>query len=123
MAQKGRGVLMTSAELHPEITAVPGDGLAAEWRPIPGAQVEIRRSGRVVGSGTVDVASADCGRVWLAAEGVESRRLFDKGEGYEVLPLSSALSHPGGVRGPAPSSRRPPGNDDQPSTYARTVVL
>lgn len=51
---------------------------------IVGAEVEIHKSGQLVLSGVVDAVMPDLTMLWLAANGPESRRLFDLTEGFEV---------------------------------------
>jgi hypothetical protein len=88
--------MMMSQEPQPERVGVANDGAVTERKPTPGAQVEIQRAGHIVRTGTVEATSPDGNRIWLAADGVELRRLFDKGEGFEIR---------------------------QPSPYARKVAL
>jgi hypothetical protein len=115
---------MMSEEKRPEPTDIGGDSLTAEWRPEPGAYVEIRRGGGIVCSGTVDVTSSDSRRVWLAADGNESRRLFDEGEGYEVFPLPSVTSYAKVGRRGLLATRQQAGKVlHEPSSCSRKVVL
>jgi len=62
-----------------------GPSLAAVYRPEPSDHVKIERDGAEVHSGVVEVVSEDFRKVWLKAEGVNLRRLFDISEGYEFI--------------------------------------
>ncbi|MGG6383245.1 MULTISPECIES: hypothetical protein [Micrococcaceae] len=55
-----------------------------DWGRFVGAEVEIRRRGRLVRAGVVDAVAADVAMLWLAADGAESRRIFEAAEGFEV---------------------------------------
>lgn len=76
-----------------------GASSAAGWKPEPGDYVEIRRNGAELHSGTVEVASEDYRKVWLKAEGVNLRRLFDISEGYEIRPVPAAGGSGRGMKG------------------------
>lgn len=54
------------------------------WLPVVGQRVEIRRHGAIVRRGTVDSVTADDGTLWVAAEGLEQRRMFHRSDGFEV---------------------------------------
>ena len=67
---------------------------AAGWRPEPGDQVDIQLNGATVRSGVVDLISEDHQQVWLMADGVNTRQLFDTSEGFRIRPagpLAAAL--------------------------------
>ncbi|MCI0142115.1 hypothetical protein KNN17_11045 [Arthrobacter bambusae] len=55
-----------------------------DWLPLVGEMVQIRISGRFVRTGVVDAVTIDDGILWLAADGVNQRRLISKADGYEV---------------------------------------
>ena len=52
--------------------------------PPPTATVEIRRNGTYVRTARVEEATPDSRMLWLSPEGVDSRILIDKLDGYEV---------------------------------------
>lgn len=58
--------------------------LQHDWRPVAGQLVEIRRLGEVVCAGTVDAVTSDGSVLWLARDGAQERRLFERCEGYRV---------------------------------------
>jgi len=88
VAEPLRGVLMTGqVPLEP---ADWGPSLAAGCRPESGDHVKIERDGADVHSGVVEFVSEDFRKVWLKAEGVNLRRLFDRSEGYEFAPCPTA---------------------------------
>lgn len=51
----------------------------------PGQRVEVKHNGRTVRCGIVAAANEDGSRIWLAQDGVNLRRLFERAEGYEVV--------------------------------------
>jgi hypothetical protein len=56
----------------------------SNWDQLVDALVEIRLEGRVIRTGFVDAAMPDSSHVWIAADGVSGRQLFDAADGYEV---------------------------------------
>ncbi|MHC6591911.1 hypothetical protein [Arthrobacter sp. C152] len=59
-------------------------GLRADWAQLPGHTVEVWLLGEHVASGVVDQAAEDDSVLWIAAEGISTRRIFDKSSGYQV---------------------------------------
>ena len=59
-------------------------GLRADWARLPGRSVEVWLRGERVASGVVDQAAEDGSVLWIAAEGISTRRIFDKSSGYQV---------------------------------------
>lgn len=55
-----------------------------DWFRLPMATVEIRRNGTYVRTARVEEATPDSRMLWLSPEGVDSRILIDKLDGYEV---------------------------------------
>lgn len=55
-----------------------------EWHLLVGAMVEIHKNGHLIRSGRVDNAMPDSSLIWLAADGPETRALFEAAEGFEV---------------------------------------
>lgn len=55
-----------------------------DWFRLPAATVEIRHHGTYFRTARVDAATADSRMLWLSPEGVESRVLIDKLDGYEL---------------------------------------
>ncbi|WP_427004908.1 hypothetical protein [Pseudarthrobacter sp. H2] len=64
-----------------------------DWKGLLGQQVQVHKDGRVVRTGYVEdvVDSADI--LWLGADGVKQRALFERALGYRISPISSALVH------------------------------
>lgn len=58
--------------------------LCREWSPLPGQSVEVWLSGEYVAGGVVDQAAEDGTVLWIAAEGIMTRRIFDRASGYQV---------------------------------------
>lgn len=55
-----------------------------DWSCLPTATVEIHRNGTYVRTARVEEATPDSRMLWLSPEGVDSRILIDKLDGYEV---------------------------------------
>ena len=56
-----------------------------DWFHLPTtATVEIRRNGTYVRTARIEEATPDSRMLWLSPEGVDSRILIDKLDGYEV---------------------------------------
>lgn len=54
------------------------------WSDLIGAVVEIRLRGEPVDTGEVEEATADSSILWISANGVRPRTLYDAASGYEV---------------------------------------
>ncbi|MGN6440857.1 MAG: hypothetical protein ACTHL6_03025 [Arthrobacter sp.] len=59
-------------------------GLRADWARLPGRSVEVWLHGEYVACGVVDQAAEDGSVLWIAAEGISTRRIFDKSSGYQI---------------------------------------
>jgi hypothetical protein len=59
-------------------------GLRPDWAKLPGHTVEVWLLGEYVARGVVEQAAEDDSVLWLAGAGADTRRLFDKGTGYQV---------------------------------------
>lgn len=64
-----------------------------DWKGLLGKQVQVQKDGRVIRTGYVEdvVDSADI--LWLGADGVKQRALFERALGYTILPVTSAVVH------------------------------
>ena len=64
-----------------------------DWKGLLGQQVHVQKDGKVIRTGYVEdvVDSADI--LWLEADGVKQRALFERAQGYTILPVSGALAH------------------------------
>ncbi|HJW01414.1 MAG TPA: hypothetical protein VJ617_20180 [Arthrobacter sp.] len=58
--------------------------LQHDWFPVLGHTVEIRHWNSTVRAGRVDAVTQDGSILWLAAEGHQPRRLFERAQGYQV---------------------------------------
>lgn len=56
----------------------------ADWQRLVGALVEIRRHGRLIRNGLVDNATPSGDIVWIAADGINSRTMIEKADGYDL---------------------------------------
>lgn len=68
---------------------VPGGSKKAlarrsDWARLPGRSVEVWLLGEHVATGVVDQAAEDGSVLWIAAEGIRTRRIFDKSSGYQI---------------------------------------
>lgn len=55
-----------------------------DWCRLTSTVVDVHRNGHFIRSGRVEVVSADSRMLWLSPDGVESRVLIDKFDGYEI---------------------------------------
>lgn len=55
-----------------------------DWTQLINASVVVRQHGRTIRTGVVDSVMPDSSALWIAAEGVQPRQLFDAALGYEV---------------------------------------
>lgn len=55
-----------------------------EWQLLIGELVEIRRHGLLLGIGLVDDATPSGHIAWIAADGINSRNMIEKADGYEL---------------------------------------
>lgn len=70
---------------HRTFTPEPAQAFRVDgWFRLPTAIVEIRRNGTYVRTARVEEATPDSRMLWLSPEGVDSRILIDKLDGYEV---------------------------------------
>ncbi|MGO4187804.1 hypothetical protein [Pseudarthrobacter sp. TAF60_1] len=70
---------------HRTFTPQPVQAIRVDdWFRLPTATVEIRRNGTYVRTARVEEATPDSRMLWLSPEGVDSRILIDKLDGYEV---------------------------------------
>ena len=56
----------------------------SQWNALIGARVEIRHHGIVIRNGTVDAATDDSSVLWVAAEGVQPRTMYEAALVYQV---------------------------------------
>ncbi|UUL77077.1 hypothetical protein NG819_05595 [Pseudarthrobacter sp. Fe7] len=65
-------------------TANKALALRADWAHLPGRKVEVWLRGEQMASGVVDQAAEDGSVLWIAAQGISTRRIFDKASGYQI---------------------------------------
>jgi len=58
--------------------------LRVDWARLPGHAVEVWLQGEYIAAGVVEQATEDDSVLWIAGEGICTRRLFDKSSGYQV---------------------------------------
>lgn len=59
------------------------------WDDLVGLHVRIQKGGRTVRTGHVEAVTATADALWVSAQGLDSRTLYEKAEGYTVLPLQT----------------------------------
>lgn len=62
------------------------------WKDFVGRQVEVQKEGRTIRTGYVKDVAVSADVLWLEADGAETRALYEKAQGYTVLPLSASSS-------------------------------
>lgn len=55
-----------------------------DWNRLIGAYVEVRRQKQTIRYGVVDDAMPDSSILWLAADGIHRRSMYEAVEGYSV---------------------------------------
>ncbi|KRE71470.1 hypothetical protein ASG77_10460 [Arthrobacter sp. Soil762] len=55
-----------------------------EWIAVVGEIVEVRLHDKTVRTGRVDGVTADDQILWIAADGAESRAMFERSQGFSV---------------------------------------
>jgi hypothetical protein len=63
-------------------------GNDAGWSDLFGRKVRVHKDGRTVRTGYVEAVTVAADALWIAAEGVEPRALYEKAQGYTILPVS-----------------------------------
>jgi hypothetical protein len=66
------------------IKSPAGRGRRDDWSQLVGRTVEVWLGSDLVTTGVVDQATSDDRVVWIAAQGIQRRKLYDKLTGYEV---------------------------------------
>lgn len=56
-----------------------------DWNRVVGRIVELRRDGRLIRAGEVEVAAKDSSVMWLRFDGNHGRQLIAKSDNYEVI--------------------------------------
>lgn len=54
------------------------------WLPVVGERVQMRRNGAVMGEGVIDAVTADDSILWITGYGLETRKMFERADGFEV---------------------------------------
>ena len=63
----------------------------ADWKDLAGRRVQVQKEGRIIRTGRVKDIAVTADVLWLEADGVEPRALYDKSLGYRILPISEPL--------------------------------
>ena len=63
-----------------------------DWKRLIGAHVELRRQQQFVRRGVVEDATPDSSILWLAADGINPRTMYEAAEGYSVWVEPQQLS-------------------------------
>lgn len=59
-------------------------GLRDDWQNLVGHVVEVWRLGDHILTGTVEQTTEDGSVLWIAADGAETRKMFDRCSGYRI---------------------------------------
>lgn len=62
------------------------------WKYLAGRQVKVLVEGRTLRTGYVKDVTVAADPLWLEADGVEPRALYEKAQGHAVLPVSEPVS-------------------------------
>ncbi|MFC9769867.1 MULTISPECIES: hypothetical protein [unclassified Pseudarthrobacter] len=54
------------------------------WEDLIGAPVEVRHNGQIIRAGIVDEAMPDGSAIWVTSDSRQSRRIYEKAEGFLV---------------------------------------
>lgn len=63
----------------------------ADWKDFAGRQVQVQKAGRTIRTGYVTDVAVTADILWLEAVGAETRALYEKAQGYTVLPVSEPV--------------------------------
>jgi hypothetical protein len=63
-----------------------------EWNLLINALVEIRHHGQVIRTGFVEDAMPDSSAVWIAADAIHSRQMYEYAQGHQVWVTPQELS-------------------------------
>jgi hypothetical protein len=63
-----------------------------DWTHLINAPVEIRKLGQTIRIGVVDNFMPDSSALWIAAEGIQPRQIFEAAHDYEVWVVPQELS-------------------------------
>lgn len=58
--------------------------LQPKWQPLVGQLVIVKFQGEEIRRGVVDAVTADDQILWLDGDGAESRRLFERIDGFQI---------------------------------------
>ncbi|XAZ30065.1 hypothetical protein AAHB34_11955 [Paenarthrobacter ureafaciens] len=58
--------------------------LRTDWSNLVGIPVEVRQHGKHIRSGVIDAAAPDSSVLWMAADGVDDRQMFEAALGYQA---------------------------------------
>lgn len=56
-----------------------------KWNDLVGRQVQILQDGRTIRTGYVEEVTEAADALWIAADGIDRRALYEKAQGHTVL--------------------------------------
>lgn len=62
----------------------------SNWKDLAGQQVRVQKEGRTIRTGYVKDVAVSADALWIEADGVEPRALYEKAQGHVVLPVTRA---------------------------------
>jgi hypothetical protein len=63
-----------------------------DWTHLINALVEIRQHGQTLRAGVMDNVMSDSSALWIAADGIQPRQIFEAAHDYEVWVVPQELS-------------------------------
>jgi ribosome maturation factor RimP len=58
--------------------------LQPDWQRAVGQHVEVQLNGKIIRAGTVEAVMPDDSILWISADGVDTREMFEKVDGNHV---------------------------------------
>ena len=59
----------------------------ADWKDLAGRHIQVQKEGRTIRTGYVRDVTVTGDAFWLEADGADPRTLYEKAQGYTVLPI------------------------------------
>lgn len=64
-----------------------------DWTGLIGQQVQVWKDGRLIRTGFVEDVSVVADGLWLENDGLDTRAIYERANGYTVKPLSEEPCH------------------------------
>lgn len=86
-----RQVMSTINEIVKHDTKGSFMGDHAGWKDLVGRYVQVLKNGRTIRTGYVEDVAVSADVLWIEADGADPRALYEKAQGYTVLPVSKPV--------------------------------